>query len=368
MLVNGYETRVLENFTRPSIPVFFVTSDVKKKVLIVSVLKPVNDARNYEKTGISLANAGFMVGIAGRNLSTLPISHPGTEFLPWFQGHRLHWKRLFSGWIFLINALKWKPQVIVLTTWELLPAALWLKLFTRATLVYDVQENYFRNLWYSRIYPPVFRHLLALSVRFVELTAQWWVDQFWVAEKAYTEEISWLKKALILENKARKPSSLNAPTFPVFTYLYSGNISENYGVKEAIIWFLEKKKIDPTCRLIIAGYAPQHSFFRALREQYGSEASIQWEGGDTLVPHARILELIQQCHAGIISYLPDKSTENCIPTKLYEYLAYGLEIILLSENERWKFVREKFQHSKTDELFWENQEKLLVESLTVIQQ
>jgi hypothetical protein len=329
------------------------------RILLASILKPVNDARNYEKTGISMARAGYKVGIAGRNLSTFESPAENTEFLPWFDFPRHHPRRWLSAWIFIRNALRWNPQLLVLGTWELLLPSLVLKLLRPSLkVVYDVQENYFRNLWYSRVYPPVLRHALAVAVRALEYASQLWIKEYWLAERCYAAEISFLETCMVLENKCKRPAQKNAPpTDGPVTYLYSGTIAQNYGTEKAIEWFLAQAAQNPALRLAIVGYAPQHAYYQALKARYGAHASLHWEGGDVLVPHTRIVAWMQQAHAGIISYVPDPSTEQCIPTKLYEYAGYGLPIVLLSENKTWQRLIEEMQKNPEAEAwYWESQE------------
>lgn len=339
---------------------------MNKRILIASVLKPVNDARNYEKTGISLAKAGYTVGLAGRKLSTSSVASHGIEFLPWFDFHRGQLKRLFAGLIFFFKAWRWNPGILIVTTWELLIPAFFLNVFRNIPVIYDVQENYFLNLKYSLVYPVWLRMPLAWYVRLIERFSNRWLKSHWLAERCYQEEISGLKNILILENKCRRPERLNRPAFKNTTYIYTGTISENYGIKKAIDFILKEKLNMPDLQLIIAGYAPQHSYYWELRDFYSGCGFIQWEGGDTLVPHTRICELIATAHAGIISYLPDPSTENCMPTKLYEYLGFGLNVILLSDNELWKKELVRSANISREEYYWENYEEELARAVASI--
>jgi len=58
-------------------------------------------------------------------------------------------------------------------------------------------------------------------------------------------------------------------------------------------------------------------------------------GGDKLVPHTQIIEAIPKADFGLVSYQPNKSTENCIPTKMFEYMAHKLPMIV-QYNPLWK--------------------------------
>ena len=54
----------------------------------------------------------------------------------------------------------------------------------------------------------------------------------------------------------------------------------------------------------------------------------QLTGGNTLQPHALVLEAISKSHFGFIYYPSSPHTQNSIPTKLYEYLGCRLPILL----------------------------------------
>ena len=45
------------------------------------------------------------------------------------------------------------------------------------------------------------------------------------------------------------------------------------------------------------------------------------------IEHSKIVEQIVKSEFGIVSYKVNPSNENCMPTKVFEYLSYGLPII-----------------------------------------
>jgi hypothetical protein len=65
-------------------------------------------------------------------------------------------------------------------------------------------------------------------------------------------------------------------------------------------------------------------------------------GGNDLVPHAQIFKAIAAADFGIICYPQSAHIENRIPTKLYEYLACRLPIIL-QDYEPWIAICNPYQ-------------------------
>ena len=67
---------------------------------------------------------------------------------------------------------------------------------------------------------------------------------------------------------------------------------------------------------------------------------MQLIGGDALVPHSEIMESIKTADIGLLPYQFNPSTQNCIPTKLFEYLANGLPV-LVPFNKEWEQIVQK---------------------------
>ena len=55
------------------------------------------------------------------------------------------------------------------------------------------------------------------------------------------------------------------------------------------------------------------------------------------MPHARIVAEIGRSHLGLLPYQPHPSTARCRPTKLFEYLAHGLPV-LVPDNPLWTSI------------------------------
>lgn len=317
----------------------------KKKLVIASVLKPVNDSRNYEKTAISINKLGnYEVYLVGQKVRNLPMGS-SILFNPLFSFHRLSFKRLLAGWTFFRYLLKLRPEVVIVTTFELMKPAVFYKLFFGGKLIYDVQENYYRNLVYTNSFPPIIKHILAVLVRGWEYMTRPFVDHYLLAEKNYEREFSFTKnKSSILENKLPQNSVLPRQERGDGTIrlLYTGTIAENYGIFEAIELARLLHKEEPRIRLVIAGFAAEKEVLEKVKEKISNADFISLVGGSEFVSHQEILRLIASADLGLISYRPNKSTENCIPTKLYEYLAHRLPY-LIGSNPVWSALTRKYQ-------------------------
>ena len=312
----------------------------KKIIVLASVLKPVNDSRNYEKTAISISKFGkYKVHVVGQKVLNTPMGS-SILFNPLFSFKRLSITRFFTGWIFLRYLIRIKPDLVIITTFELLVPAIIYRMIYSKKLFYDVQENYFRNIFYTNSFPPIIKHVLAILVRSLEWLTRPFIHHYILAEKNYEREFSFSKnKSIILENKVLKRSTafVRKKEPGVIQLLYSGTISENYGIFEAVELAKLLHEKNNKIRLSIIGFSSKKETLDRLTNVISTLDFVTLEGGDQIVPHAGIVEAILTADFGLISYRPNKSTENCIPTKLYEYLAYQLPY-LVAPNPIWNEV------------------------------
>src|SRR5690606_8100328 len=140
----------------------------KKTLVIASVLKPVNDTRLFEKFGLSISQTNKyevnIIGFCSKKLQYFPSIH----FHPLFNFPRNSWKRLLSSWKYYKTLLKLKPDIIIVTTSELLLVTVVYKILFGAEIYYDIQENYYRNIRFTDTYLQLLRLPLATFVRGIE--------------------------------------------------------------------------------------------------------------------------------------------------------------------------------------------------------
>lgn len=362
---------------------------MKKKIVLASVLKPVDDTRMYEKFGISLSQTNKydinIIGFSSKNI----LTYQSISFHPLFNFKRLSYKRITASWKYYKKLLKVKPDIIIVTTAELLIVSVYYKILFGSKLLYDVQENYYRNIRYGPAFPTWARPVLAASVRAVEYLTRPWIDHYFLAERAYVKELGFNRnKSVVIENKYKPlstPVHKSKPTIGKTVLLYSGTIAENYGIFEAIKFTNSISEYEPGIILKIIGYCAHGSTIKKLKEAIKRNENIELIGGNELVPHHLIIQAIQQAHFAIVPYQPDKSIQNRFPTKIYEYLAHQLPMII-QNHKLWVEYCQKYQSCipidfknynpelvlnkmKTckfypkgisNEIFWENEELTLI--------
>lgn len=323
-------------------------------ILLASVLKPLDDTRMYGKLARTLAgwrHASASVWVAGRQALT-PRAPATMQFASLLHGSRLSWGRLLAQGCYWRLLRRVRPALVVVTAPELLPLTLlWQRLGRGRQFIYDIQENYAGNIRSQGVYPAGLRGLLAGLLRRIEAAAARRAAALLLAEASYAEELPFLAalpagRVLILENKyqpqpgevlpgAARP--LPPPTEPL-RLLFSGTISELNGVHEAVALARQLRASAAWpggVQLTIIGFCQQPALLADLQQLAALETDwLTLIGGAALVPHARLVGEIRRSHLGLLPYRPHPSTAHCRPTKLFEYLAHGLPV-LVPPNPLW---------------------------------
>jgi glycosyltransferase involved in cell wall biosynthesis len=306
----------------------------KRRIVLASVLKPVNDPRMFEKLGQSLSR-DFEVHILGTKGDS--SNDKAIFFHPLFDYARFSLNRILAPLKILQKILLIKPAIVIVCTHELLWMVLIAKIFLRCKVIYDIQENYFRNILYTNAFPPILRVFVALYVRSKEWITAPFVNTFFLAEAGYAHELKFPgTKKVILENKVKK---INLPVQEKWNskdqnlhLLFSGTLANTTGIFIAIDLATKLHDLDHTIRLHILGFSPMRTVQREIKNCIRDKSYIYFDESHEPVPHHEIIQAVQMADVGIIAYPPNLSTENRIPTKLFEYLGYKLPILLVNHS------------------------------------
>ncbi len=361
------------------------------RIVIASVLKPLYEPRMYEKIGISLSeipNTEVHVighGKEDKNHGTAITAH-GLGSFP-----RLTLSRLFAPWKVFFMVLKLKPQVLIACTHELLlPFALYKLLKPSTKLVYDLQENYFLNIVHTQAFPFWLRYPLALFVRLKERLLLPVYSLILSAESCYVQEMPFIKKkALVVANKAVRHLIIRKTPNDKIVLLYSGSISREYGIYDAIKLVEQLHGFNPAFQLHIIGFCADTGEAHRLKAFIQNIPYIKANDFTAPVPHSEILKAIQEADWGLICYKQSMATQDRIPTKLYEYISYHLPV-LCTTNSTWNKLIQTYDagisinyenphllelinrlthpdfyktNQGTDELVWDNESKALTKSI-----
>jgi glycosyltransferase involved in cell wall biosynthesis len=239
-------------------------------------------------------------------------------------------KRVLARLKILQKTIQVKPDVLIVNTHELLIVALLNRIIFGTKIVYDIQENYWRNILWTDAFPRLLRPFLATVVRLKEWCFARFFHLFFLAEKGYEKELGFIKKNyVVLENKSQLPATfLRQANDRKRELIFTGTLSKSTGVFEAIHLADLLHTIDPDLHLTLIGFCARASELSDIKKEIQEKSYITLVGGDKLVPHREIISRISTANFGIISYPITPHLENKIPTKLYEYLHARLPILL----------------------------------------
>ena len=309
----------------------------KRRIVLASVLKPVDDTRMFEKLGTSLASSGiYEVYIIGYpSLKTVEAPQNSTLF-PLRPFKRISLQRLIAPFKILEKTIQVKPDILIVNTHELLIVGLLYKILFGTKMIYDIRENYWRNILSTNAFPMPLRLPIAMWVRLKEKCLVPFFDWSFLAEKGYQNELGFLqKKFTILENKVRIPKGfIRQQPADQINLLFSGTIAKSTGVFEAIDLAKKLHQLEPSIHLHIIGFCAKAETYQKLINRIKNLPFISLTGGNKLVPHELIFKAISKSHFGMIYYPSSPHTQNSIPTKLYEYMGCQLPI-LLQDYQPW---------------------------------
>ena len=296
-------------------------------------------------TYVHVAGRGPLGRATGNDGEPLRVQQHGI-----FTGSRLSLGRLAAQWRYGQLLRRLKPNLVIVHAPELLPLTLlWQRLGRGRKFLYDIRENYALNVSTQQVYQGLVRRGLAAGLRWVEGLAARRAAGVMLAEESYANELPFLKqlpshRVLVLENKYQPAPGELPPTrsrphpqpHEAVQLLYSGTISVLNGIWEAVALTQALAAAWPGgAHCIIIGFCQQPELLRQLEEIVARQPGLfTLIGGAVLVPHAAIVAAIGRSHLGLLPYRPHPSTARCRPTKLFEYLALGLPI-LIPRNWLW---------------------------------
>ncbi|WPP50928.1 glycosyltransferase [Catalinimonas niigatensis] len=370
----------------------------KIKTVIASVLKPVDDTRMYEKFGLSLQQTNrYAVNIIGF-VSKNPPKQRDIIFYPIFSFENNSWKRFFASFLFGKYLFKINPSLVIVTTFELLPVSIFYKLLNnKIELMYDVSENYALNYLTNRR-PGYVNKIIAKTIRLIEKNSQNYISLNILAETEYAKEMKFFSKPYIYilnKYKAIQVKKLSLPSEVIDRaknssplLIFTGTISENYGIYEALDLAKSLRQDFPDILLILAGHVTNTKLLSYLLNLEKEDFHLLTYVDKDPIPHMDIIKLIKLADFGLVAHRPVESIKNCFPTRIYEYMAHKKPFILQDHTywtsycKPWKcsinidfknfdshFVAQQMKSSQfypngnPDNIYWNTEETKLIQAV-----
>jgi hypothetical protein len=324
-------------------------------IVIASVLKPLKDPRAYYRFAFSLRETNkYNINIIGFSLKKEP-EEENIKLHSIFSKNRNDFSRALAGARFFKRLFQIKPKLVIVTTFELLPAAILAKWMLGFALVYDLQENHVLNLSQNKTMSGWKKDLSKAFVSLVESCSNPFIDHYFFAEKVYQKEFPKIKSPTLLPNKYYGPVQDIKPVSFVsgknLRFLISGTLTEVYGILEGIEWFKSVLAYFPQATLTVIGHVPMQVYYQKLCEATAEQRSIQFEGSENPIPYSAILKAYSESDIVLLPYHQIPSISPKIPSKMYESIALG-KPCLFQVNTEWEDICSVYPAGKVID-FWD---------------
>lgn len=323
--------------------------DDKIKILIASVLKPADDVRSCYKIGHSLAQTNkYEVNIIGFN-SKKKSKHQNIFLYPIFNFKRNSFKRLFAPFSILKIYLQLKPKLIIVNAPELLWVIFLIKIIFGTQIIYDIRENYQFNIKQNQIYKGFKKSLAAFYIWINESLSQYFIDGYFLAEEIYENQLKFISKKpyIKLLNKSTLPQkekgkSINYSKHQSIKFIYTGTIGREYGTIEAIDFCKKLHEKNPNITLTIIGYSPDNEYLQLIKLALSKVKYIELKTTEEPIPQSDIIIEIKDSDVAILPYQLNPNISGRFPTKIYDYLALEIPMII-PPHPKWKAFLDQFQ-------------------------
>lgn len=298
-------------------------------VIIVSCHHFPDDERIYHKQIRSLIDAGLSVLYFTRSSSNVNLSDKSLTHENFNINTNV---KTFIETVWASMRLKEDIQHVQIHETDLLPLLKKIKdLFPSVHTIYDVHENMealYRT--FSKRIKPI-KEILIRIRNFNENRYLKYVDQIIIANPPMHDEPYRNKPTTIIEN------------FPKIGYLdplitnhkkinnsiiYHGHLAPERGIGDLVSAMKHVKSSISSASLTLVGTFRTRQFkneIQSLIEELGLNSSIQHLDQ---VPHSEIWHIIKSHSIGVIPFRKTALTEENTPTKLFEMMICGLEIVI----------------------------------------
>ena len=294
------------------------------KVIHVSTVHPTFDNRIFFKECQSLSEANYEVILITPyeetkvidKIKIIGISEPKNRI----------WRMLFTTCMATLLALNEKPSLFHLHDPELMPMGFFLSLMGK-NVIFDMHENLPATILNKRYLPKLLRKLLSNAFRFIENI--FLINQYIVlAENIYKRNHNWQNRKKIVLNfpQINKLLNIKEEKYNTFTAGYIGLITAKRGSRT----MLKTTKLlsDRGHKISLELVGKCEHRHRADLESYQQREKINNVRFHGFLKALDGYRIMARCHVGLVLLEPTPNYIRSYPTKLFEYMALGLPVVL----------------------------------------
>ena len=291
------------------------------------------DTRIFQKECRSLAKEGYRVSLIVPHVTHESVDGVDIIPLPRFHNRLIRMSRGVREIYRFARRLE--ADLYHCHDPELMPVGIMLKLSTRARVVYDVHEDYPKNMRSKKwLFPPL-RFLASWGMRGCERVTAGLVNGIVAA----TEHIATRfppKRTHVVRNHPLLEMMSHSPDHHRkfennLNLIYTGGITDHRGIQQ-IVQALDYVKT-PQARLILLGRNMHPYIADEIRSMPGYRR-VEYLGH---VPYETMFRHLDSAAIGLICNQPRYGYDLALPNKLFEYMSAGLPIIA-SNFKSWEEI------------------------------
>lgn len=323
-----------------------------KKICHLTTVHSANDPRIFHKEILSLANEGYLVEFVVKK-NKIEFEHPNIKYR-FLENRSGLYGRVKNVIQCLRLALKADASLYHFHDPELIFVGLILKLFYRKMVIYDIHEIY----WDAITYKPYLTKKVAIVLSFIysiiDKVSSPFFDALILAEEGYTQYYkqrnfiviqNFIPSIYILSNKKKK-ENLSGNKIDL---VYLGGITRTRGALEMInLIHLLRDSLPIHLHLIgpIETVELEKELNKNIRRRNLSD-HVKIYG---YLPYTSVQEMLYQFDVGLIFLHPIVNNMTILPTKMFEYMANGMAV-LMNNFPLWVKFNEKYKIGLTVNIF-----------------
>lgn len=222
-----------------------------------------------------------------------------------------------------------KADLYLLHDPELLPLGILLA-WCGKKVVWDMHEDTYHDIQTKHYLPRPARTLAAWAYRFFQSLAYRTCSGFLLAEDAYGKYFPQSRRVCVVHNypMLERLNGVGELAQQRETLVYIGSISTNRGVYQLLEIVARLKDRIPSVRLLLIGPFTDEALERSVRarvRELGIEDRVEIRGP---MKNIEAYPVVAQCGIGLALLLPEPNFTKSLPTKMFEYMALGLPVVV----------------------------------------
>jgi glycosyltransferase involved in cell wall biosynthesis len=262
-------------------------------------------------------------------------SHLHTNVIPLYKSSKKI-GRIVTHLNLLLKLPFYKADLYLLHDPELMLLGLFLKAMKKV-VVWDMHEDTYSDIHTKSYLNKYSRTILSFVYRWVQSLCFRVFDGFVLAEDEYGEYFGGLGEICVVHNYPilGNIGRLNGVKKESESLVYIGSITRNRGISRLLEMILEIKKTLPNIKLVLIGPFDEQGLEEDVRTfilRNRIERNVMILGP---MKNIEALPVLASCMIGLALLLPEPNFTKSLPTKVFEYMALGLPV-LVSDFPLWK--------------------------------